>query len=190
LKGEDKDYIAETGVAAGLDISAKYNSKNFSLWATFSRAFVNRFDGVETYPTNFDRRINMNLVGTWTWGRKKEWEFAARWNYGSGFPFTQTRGFYSDVSFDKGLNTNIPTNNADIGILYSNKRNGGRLPDYHRLDLSFKRTFTFTKNLGLDIVASATNAYDRQNIFYFNRVTYSRVNQLPLLPSLAATFKF
>ncbi len=190
LKGEDKDYIAETGVAAGLDISAKYNSKNFSLWATLSRAFVNRFDGVETYPTNFDRRINMNLVGTWSWGRKKEWEFAARWNYGSGFPFTQTRGFYSDVSFDKGLNTNIPTNNADIGILYSTKRNGGRLPDYHRLDLSLKRTFSFSKNLGLDVVASATNAYDRQNIFYFNRVTYSRVNQLPLLPSLAATFKF
>ncbi len=190
LKGEDKDYIAETGVAAGLDISAKYNTKNFSLWATFSRAFVNRFDGVETYPTNFDRRINMNLVGTWSWGRKKEWEFAARWNYGSGFPFTQTRGFYGKNDFDKGVNTNIPTDNADIGIIYSTKRNGGRLPDYHRLDLSFKRTFSFSKNLGLDVVASATNAYDRQNIFYFNRVTYSRVNQLPLLPSLAATFKF
>ena len=186
----NNDYVAETGAAYGLDISAKYNTKNFSLWATLSRAFVNRFDGFQTYPTNFDRRVNMNLVGTWTWGSKKEWEFAARWNYGSGFPFTQTRGFYSDINFDKGVSTNVSTSNADIGILYSAKRNGGRLPDYHRLDLSFKRTFTFTKNLGLDVVASATNAYDRQNIFYFNRVTYSRVNQLPLLPSLAATFKF
>ena len=196
-KGSDKasvtngdDYVAETGAAYGLDVSAKYNTKNFSLWATFSRAFVNRYDGVQTYPTNFDRRINMNLVGTWSWGRKKEWEFAARWNYGSGFPFTQTKGFYSKYDFDKGVNTNIPTNNADIGIIYSTTRNGGRLPDYHRLDLSFKRAFSFSKNLGLDVVASATNAYDRQNIFYFNRVTYSRVNQLPLLPSLAATFKF
>jgi hypothetical protein len=190
IKSTDNDYSAETGVASGVDFSAKYNTKNFSLWATFSRAFVNRYDGVQTYPTNFDRRNNMNLVGTWSWGRKKEWEFAARWNYGSGFPFTQTKGFYSKYAYEQGVNTDVPRGNAEIGVIYSTARNGGRLPDYHRLDLSFKRTFSFSKNVGLDVVASATNAYDRDNIFYFNRVTYSRVNQLPILPSLAATFKF
>jgi hypothetical protein len=190
VKATDNDYSAETGAAYGLDMSAKYNTKNFSLWATFSRAFVNRYDGVQTYSTNFDRRNNMNLIGTWSWGRKKEWEFAARWNYGSGFPFTQTKGFYSKYGYEQGVNTDIPRGNADIGVIYSATRNGGRLPDYHRLDLSFKRAFSFSKNVGLDVVASATNAYDRENIFYFNRVTYSRVNQLPILPSLAATFKF
>ena len=190
VKTTDNDYAAETGVASGLDISAKYNTKNFSLWATFSRAFVNRFDGKQTYPTNFDRRNNVNLVGTWSWGRKKEWEFAARWNYGSGFPFTQTKGFYSKYDYNQGINTDVPRGNADIGIIYSDTRNGGRLPDYHRMDVSFRRAFSFAKNVGLDVVASATNVYDRQNIFYFNRVTYSRVNQLPILPSLAATFKF
>jgi hypothetical protein len=190
VKTTDNDYISETGAAYGLDLSAKYNTKNFSLWATFSRAFVNRYDGFQTYSTNFDRRNNMNLIGTWSWGRKKEWEFAARWNYGSGFPFTQTKGFYSKYGYDQGVGTDIPRGNADIGVIYSNTRNGGRLPDYHRLDLSFKRAFTFSKNSGLDVVLSATNAYDRDNIFYFNRVTYSRVNQLPILPSVAATFKF
>jgi hypothetical protein len=189
-KSNGDDYVAETGAAYGLDLSAKYNTKNFSLWATFSRAFVDRYDGFQTYPTNFDRRNNMNLVGTWSWGRKKEWEFAARWNYGSGFPFTQTKGFYSKLDYKQGQNTDITKSNAEIGVLYSSTRNGGRLPDYHRLDVSLKRTFTFTKNVGLDVVASATNVYDRQNIFYFNRVTYSRVDQLPILPSLAATFKF
>ncbi|MDZ7876865.1 MAG: TonB-dependent receptor [Saprospiraceae bacterium] len=190
VKVTDNDYVSETGAAYGLDLSAKYNTKNFSLWATFSRAFVNRYDGFQTYSTNFDRRNNMNLIGTWSWGRKKEWEFAARWNYGSGFPFTQTKGFYSKYGYEQGVNTDVPRGNADIGIIYSNTRNGGRLPDYHRMDLSFKRAFTFTKNSGLDVVVSATNTYDRDNIFYFNRVTYSRVNQLPILPSVAATFKF
>jgi hypothetical protein len=190
LKTTDNDYAAETGAAYGLDLSAKYNTKNFNLLATFSRAFVNRYDGLQTYPTNFDRRNNMNLVGTWTWGRKKEWEFAARWNYGSGFPFTQTKGFYSKNGYDQGVNSDVPRSNADIGVIYSATRNGGRLPDYHRLDMSFKRTFSFSKNVGLDVVASATNAYDRDNIFYFNRISYARVNQLPILPSLAATFKF
>ena len=31
---------------------------------------------------------------------------------------------------------------------------------------------------------------ERDNIFYFDRVRYSRVNQLPILPSLSATFHF
>jgi CarboxypepD_reg-like domain/TonB-dependent Receptor Plug Domain len=190
VKTTDNDYSSETGAAYGIDMSAKYNAKNFSLWATFSRAFVNRYDGFQTYSTNFDRRNNMNLIGTWSWGRKKEWEFAARWNYGSGFPFTQTKGFYSKYGYEQGVSTDVPRGNAEIGVIYSNTRNGGRLPDYHRLDLSFKRAFTFSKNSGLDVVLSATNGYDRDNIFYFNRVTYSRVNQLPILPSVAATFKF
>jgi hypothetical protein len=42
----------------------------------------------------------------------------------------------------------------------------------------------------MEVTASATNVYDRQNIFYFDRVRYQRVNQLPLMPSLSATFQF
>ena len=82
------------------------------------------------------------------------------------------------------------TSNPTLGIIYSGKRNGGRLPDYHRLDLSLKKVITFSKYVKLDVVASATNAYNRDNIFYFDRVSYERVNQLPILPSVAATFHF
>jgi hypothetical protein len=36
-----------------------------------------------------------------------------------------------------------------------------------------------------------TNAYDRQNIFYFDRVTLrAQVNQLPLLPSVGISYTF
>ena len=42
----------------------------------------------------------------------------------------------------------------------------------------------------LDLSLSATNVYSRQNIFYFNRVTYERVNQLPLLVSFGMNFTF
>ena len=38
-----------------------------------------------------------------------------------------------------------------------------------------------------EITASATNVYDRPNIFYFDRVRALRVNQLPILPSLSMT---
>jgi hypothetical protein len=191
-KATDPNYITETGDAYGIDFSTKYADKHWNVWATFSHAYVTRFDGDTklTYPTNFDRRNNINLVATYAWGKNNSWEASMRWNYGSGFPFTQTTGFYTKFPYTNGANTNVLTGNPDLGIIYSSKRNGGRLPDYHRLDISVKKAVKFTKYVGLDVVASATNTYNRDNIFYFNRVTYSRVNQLPILPSVAASFHF
>lgn len=186
----DPNYVAETGEAYGLDITAKYEKSNFYLWSTFSHAYVNRFDGVQTYPTNFDRRNNINILATYTFGSQKSWEAAVRWNYGSGFPFTLTQGFFTNFNFKDGIGTDVLTGNPDLGVIYSNKRNGGRLPDYHRLDISLKKTVNFSKYIKMEIVASATNAYDRRNIFYFDRIRFSRVDQLPILPSLAATIHF
>jgi hypothetical protein len=37
---------------------------------------------------------------------------------------------------------------------------------------------------------SVTNAYDRPNIFYFDRLNYERVNQLPILPTLSGKLYF
>jgi hypothetical protein len=131
------------------------------------------------------------MVATYQLGPKQEWEFGARWNLGSGFPFTQTQGFYNNVPFFvDGLGTDVYSGQGDLGILYSGDRNGGRLPYYHRLDISLKRLFKFSKRSSMEVTASATNVYDRQNIFYFDRVRYQRVNQLPLMPSLSATFQF
>jgi hypothetical protein len=40
------------------------------------------------------------------------------------------------------------------------------------------------------LVAGVTNLYSRQNVFYINRVTNEKVYQLPIMPSLAVSFKF
>jgi hypothetical protein len=42
----------------------------------------------------------------------------------------------------------------------------------------------------LELSLSATNIYSRQNIFYFNRITFERVNQLPILASFGANLSF
>jgi CarboxypepD_reg-like domain/TonB-dependent Receptor Plug Domain len=186
----DDNYVTEEGDAKGVDVSMRYENNGLSLWSTYSLTFVNRFDGVQEYPTNFDRRHNVNLLATYAFGKNKSWEFSARWNFGTGFPFTLTQGFYGSIPPSTGVGSDILTTNPDLGIIYSDKRNGGRLPDYHRLDISLRKAIEFTKFIKLDIVASATNAYDRSNIFYFDRINYSRVNQLPILPSLAATLRF
>ncbi len=186
----DLNYLTETGTSAGVDFSGRYHTQGLDVRATYSYSKVTLDDGVQSFPSNFDRRHNVNLLATYTFGKNKAWEAAARWNYGTGFPFTQTRGFYSFYDFKQGLNTDVITGNANIGVIYSPTRNGGRLPDYSRLDLSLKRTFRFSGSSRLEITASATNATDRNNIFYFDRVRYARIDQLPILPSLALGFWF
>jgi CarboxypepD_reg-like domain/TonB-dependent Receptor Plug Domain len=195
-ENQDPDYMTETGEAQGIDFSFKYTKRSYNITANYSYAQVTRNDGQQTYFTNFDRRHNINIYGAYRFGRGKLWEAGARWNYGSGFPFTQTAGFYNDLNFSDGLATNVltanldPQNVAGLGIAYSSTRNGGRLPDYHRLDISLKKTINFSRYSSMDITASATNMYDRNNMFYFDRVNYTRVNQLPLIPSLTLTARF
>lgn len=186
----DPNYVTETGDAYGLDVSLKWEARRFYIWGAYSLGFVNRNDGAQIYPPVFDRRHNLNLVSTYQLGRKKAWEFGARWNFGSGFPFTLTQGFYENFNYNEGIGTDVLGGNGDLGIVYADERNGGRLPYYHRLDISLKRTIEFSKYGKVEITASCTNVYDRKNIFYFDRVRYARVNQLPILPSLSMTVQF
>jgi len=184
-----KDFIVEEGRAYGGDIVLKYEYKKIYLWTVYSLNYVDRFDGIRTYRPQFDRRHNVNIVGAYTFGKKLNWEFNARWNFGSGFPFTKTAGFYEYLNFDNGLSTDPFSENGDLGIIYGNL-NEGRLPAYHRLDLSIKRTWPVGNNGMLEATFSAINVYDRANIFYIDRVRNQRVDQLPFLPSVGASLTF
>lgn len=186
----DPDFATETGQAYGIDLLVKYDYKRLYIWLGYSLGFINRYDGEQTYPTHYDRRHNMNFVSTYTWGNEQSWEVSARWNLGSGFPFTQTAGFYESIDFLDGINTDYTTTNGTLGIIYDEELNGGRLPYYHRLDLSIKKWFEFNSGNRMEMVGSVTNVYNRENIFYFDRIRYERVNQLPILPSIAVSYKF
>ena len=68
--------------------------------------------------------------------------------------------------------------------------NEGRLPAYHRLDLNVKRTWKEVGGGELELSAGVTNVYSRENIFYINRITGQRKNQLPFLPSVGLDWSF
>ena len=105
-------------------------------------------------------------------------------------PFTQTQGYFHSIDYSQGLNTDITTiNSNDLEIIYADL-NQGRLSSYHRLDIAIKKHVEINKTTTLDFTASVTNLYNRQNIFYVDRVTTDKVYQLPLLPSLGISCKF
>ena len=105
------------------------------------------------------------------------------------FPFTKTQAYYEELNLNNNLNQIFEFSNGNLGILYSDL-NTGRLPSYHRLDISLKKKFSFSKFNELEISAGLTNVYNRKNIFYYNRVDAIRVNQLPIIPSLGISWKF
>lgn len=186
-----KDFIVETGLAYGFDVTYKRQTDRWYLWLVYSYNNVSRYDGVRTYQPHFDRRHNINVVTSYALGKDKMWEANIRWNFGSGFPFTLTQGFYENITFSDGLSEDYRTSNGDFIVAYDDL-NRGRLPYYHRLDASLKRTIEFEEhdNRKIEIIASCTNIYNRDNIFYFDRIKYRRINQLPVLPSLSFSYRF
>ena len=185
----DNEFIVERGLARGVDFLLKYKTKKLYLWSVYSLGFIKRYEGENEYFPHFDRRHNINLVSSFSFGKKDSWKADARWNLGSGFPFTQTQGFYENIPFSDGINTDYTSENGELEIVYA-ELNKGRLSYYHRLDLSLSKTIEISKNTILEITASVTNAYNRNNIFYINRITDERIYQLPLLPSGGISLKF
>ena len=185
-----KDFILENGTSYGIDLLLKYTSKRLFLWGVYSYGHSDRWDGFQTYAPVFDRRHNINLVGTYIFGKEKDLEVSIRWNLGSGLPFTPTAGFYEEEPFNGGVTTDPTTTNQGSVSTLLGEFNSERLPFYHRLDITVKKQFKFKNQTILEFVGSVTNAYDRKNIFYVNRVTSKTIYQFPILPSFGLSYKW
>lgn len=188
-----KDFMVERGDAYGLDLSVKYEDRKWYIWGAYSLGFVTRDyqnaqKEIVTYRTHYDRRHNMNILVTYTAGSKSQWEMSARWNFGTGFPFTKVTGFYEELPYNN-IYFDPYTGSGYAGVLYGDLNNG-QLPTYHRLDLDIKRKFYFTENVILEANLGVTNVYDRKNIFYIDIMTAEFMYQLPLMPSFGLTLSF
>lgn len=188
-----KDFMIENGKAYGIDVSLKYERNRMYFWAAYSLAYVdknyeNEVGELVNYRTHYDRRHNVNLMATYTAGARREWEFSARWNFGSGFPFTMIDGYYEHYQITD-VNIDPYTSSGELGIIY-NDLNEGEMPSYHRLDLDVKRKISFSEHTTLDIDLSVTNVYDHKNIFYVDVVNNKKIYQLPVMPSLGMTLSF
>ncbi len=196
LYSNDPDFVAASGKAYGVDLSGKYSYDRIYLWGAIGSQIVEYTslgpnNVIQTYPTPFDTRLNVNLVAAYTAGKNKNWDISTRFNMRSPFPFTQTQGFYENLNMTgNGLATNYLQQNGTLNVLYADQINGGRLSYYHRLDFSVRKKFTFTKKTNLDATFAITNVYNRQNIFYIDRITNVKIYQLPLFPSINLTLNF
>ncbi|MCQ2285472.1 MAG: TonB-dependent receptor [Bacteroidales bacterium] len=183
-----KDYIFEKGKAYGGDLTVKFEYKGVYLWFVYSLGWVNRYDGVVTYAPHFDRRHNINVVASYACGKRNAWQFDLRWNFGSGFPYTQNQGYYPHYT-PVGIGDDYTSVNEEIDFFLADL-NQARLPAYHRLDLNIKRKFFIGEHNVIELNVGATNIYNYKNIFYVNRISNAIIYQLPILYSFGINWSF
>ncbi len=179
----DPDFISGKGEAYGSEFLLRYQSPSIYASASYSLSWAYKeINDWISYP-KYDTRhsVNLNLTANLGGG----WQTSISWFFNSGLPFTQIAGYYDKLYLNDLFN---------IGSLFGTytpftvlgDRNLGRLPTYHRLDLSVSKKFTvYFTNVSVSI--NVLNVYDRKNIFYFDRETGKQVNMLPILPT--ATLK-
>jgi len=179
LLANDPDLIAGDGESYGWEFLTDYGIDPVSLSVSYTLSWAYKeVDGWIYYP-KYDARNRVNLILEYNLG--SGWIAGVIWNYSSGLPFTQLLGYYDKFYLDDIHGSGNEVGEFDpFSIL--DDRNLGRLPDYHRLDLSLTKRFqiSFSK---WELSVSAINIYDRQNIYYFDRKTGVIVYMLPFFIS-------
>jgi len=173
---KDDDYINVNGKAYGVESQLKYQNSFMFFQVSYSLSKAEKDVGGKIVIPRYDIRNILNIMISFDAG--KNWGFNAAWSFNTGMPFTPIAGFYDRLEISPtSLNSNY------IPVTYWADRNIGRLPVYHRLDLSITKSFEvgITK---FTVGANVINVYNRKNIFYFHKDTGEKVYMLPFLPSL------
>ena len=138
---------------------------------------------LQSYHPPHDRRHQGNILGSIDVGN---YTFGARWQIGSGLPYTQPIGFDEIHFFDQQM-PNVRQNFGTPRVILDRPYEG-RMPVYHRLDISAERSFNLG-NAELIFQAGAINLYSRTNLFYYDIFTERRVDQLPFSPFMSLKMK-
>ena len=173
----DPDLLSGTGESYGSEFSLNYSLDPLNVTTSYALSWAYKEVDDWLYYPKYDARHAANIIVELNIGNG--WIASSIWNFTSGYPFTEMIGFY-----DKYFLTNIYSSGQGSGefnpYAYLGDKNIGRLPAYHRLDLSLiKRLTLLYANIELGV--SIINVYDRANIFYFDRNTGEVVNMLPFL---------
>lgn len=179
-------FFEGSGVAQGVEVLIQKKSGQYSGWISYTLGqVVNTFPGLnegESFYASHDQRHEFKLVNSYDIG---EWSVAANFVYGSGKPFSEPEGFYTVEQL----------NGDPLQFVSVGKKNGSRIPPYHRLDLSVHRRFDIGKAKA-DLGVSLFNIYGRKNIWYykydFDQTPFLKtdVNYLGFTPNISFNVSF
>jgi hypothetical protein len=189
----ETELLSGVGQSYGLEFFIKKKSGKFNGWLsyTFSRTFIKINDEVqgekinrgEWYPSKFDQPHNLSIVGNININKTNQLSF--NFTYTTGRPLTAPDNNY-------GLD--------DYIVPGYSERNRYRIPDFHRLDVSYtlQRGLFRTHKYKDSFTLSLYNLYARKNAYsiYFKRDRRNVFGAYKLsvlgtiLPSITYNFHF
>jgi len=185
----ETELLHGSGYAYGLELYAKKQEGRLTGWLSYTLAkSMRKIPGInegKAYASSYDRTHNVSLVANYD--LSKRWNFSTSWVFATGNPTS-----YPIAKYDVQGNT----------IYYYAARNSNRIPDYHRLDISF--TYDFKKNEQRKVKQSLNfsiyNLYARRNAY---SVTFRQNEDKPnvseatrlsiigsMIPSVTYNFNF
>ncbi|HSP88155.1 MAG TPA: hypothetical protein VLN45_08475, partial [Ignavibacteriaceae bacterium] len=205
---------AAVGEAYGLEffLEKKNISRDnrFSGWVSYSLAFTDRTEYSRDIPFRFDQRHTVNIVLQY---KINSWlHVGARWQYGSGFPYTEPVGIKPRIILaDQDLdgipetpviatrrNPDLPQDQQEViyDVDFADNRLNARKPEYHRLDIRFSADADYW-DLDWTFYLDVINVYNRKNVIgYDNYITEDltlgrkSTNMFPIIPTLGFSVKF
>ena len=140
------------GRAYGVEFMLKKKFGKLNGWIGYTWSRTERLiDGINNnkwYPARQDITHDVSVVAIYDVSKK--WSLSATWVYNTGNAVTFPSGKYQ-------LNGNT--------MFYYTERNGYRMPNYHRLDVSATRYLTKRKGFESSLNFSVYNAYGHKNPF-------------------------
>lgn len=194
----ETETVPANGFTHGFDARLIYDNRSFYLtlsygWAkTKYKAATDNLGAwlggeVFSYYPPHDRRHIFTAVGSYTFAG---FTAGASWRFSSGKPYTRVYGYDLALNYPFRYPVEFPTTDPGKARALFSEPYGGRLPAFHRLDVSLERSFRLSPAFKLNAEAGVINAYNRKNIFYFDATRLQRVYQTPWLPYFTLQAQF
>ncbi len=188
---EDKIEIGQ-GWAYGMEVLLEKSVGKTTGWIGYTLAWANRqFDNISfgnIFPAKYDRRHDIGITISHKFSKK--FDMGANWTFGTGTTATLGTQLFNAPSLLQGFSYSPQ-------YTYYENRNNFRMPNSHRLDISFnfhKKIKWGQRTWNISIF----NAYNHKNAFIIytkydvptGQNQLKQLSILPFLPSVSYSLKF
>jgi outer membrane receptor for ferrienterochelin and colicin len=193
LAGSWDEIVIKNGLGRvkGIELMLSKKTGRFNGWISYtlskSERKFSQINDAAWYPMKYDRRHN--FAATANYGIGKKWKLSASFIYQTGHAVTLPEAAF------------ITENSGGPRFIYD-KRNNGRMPAFHRLDIGASKSLVTPHKRSAELRLGLYNAYNRNNPLYLDLktqrnqdfeptgITIKQVSFFPILPYIGYTLKF
>jgi hypothetical protein len=186
VDAREPDYVNSKGESYGCEALLRFSTSSVDLYAAYTLAWTTITQNDFTYYPRYDRRHTLKLLSV----VRPFSQFTAtlRWDLSTGFPFTQSIGYYDRLTFQDFYDNPFQDQTGSPYTRLGSK-NSKRMPTYQRLDVNLEYHVMMGRvggNIGINLI----NVYNQRNVLYFDRKTGQQINMLPFFPSATLSLEY